>query len=477
MQFPEKIRSIKSTDRVLEIGPGGAPHPRSDVLLEKTFNTEGEAARQRAYVDSLQTDKQLVYYEGGEFPFEDGAFDYVICSHVLEHIEENDVVEFVSELQRVSSKGYLEFPGINYEYLYNFKAHVLFLNYKNDVIYYKDKSETALDDFYEVQSFFYDTLAHGYDETIMENKECFFHGFEWFEQINLVKANSIKEFILDNFSLSRVPLKLQKKRTFVRWSKVLWFKLECYIQAILRVFGFVGIKRLLCAFKRYWKSLCAFSEFKATDGERFSVKVRELNISVDHENSRSVLDSNYVNVLRWLSDGINKLSPDKHLDISFENYLSRLMGSFLSIRYFDCSVGRMKPSLLSERHVDFSSLPFGDNSVESLSCTYVLDSLGLGRHGELIDIDGDLKAIFELKRVIKEKGYLLIVVPIGSPKVIFNLCRIYSYDQILSYFDNFNLLQFTLIVDDATQLGVVEEVKNEIDVRDYSPGCFLLQKK
>ena len=45
MFFPERIHLLAS-DRVLEVGPGATPHPRSQMFLEKRF--EGaEAVRQR----------------------------------------------------------------------------------------------------------------------------------------------------------------------------------------------------------------------------------------------------------------------------------------------------------------------------------------------------------------------------------------------------------------------------------------------
>ena len=42
MFFQDRIKNILPTDRVLEIGPGADPHPRSNVLLEKKFGTEEE---------------------------------------------------------------------------------------------------------------------------------------------------------------------------------------------------------------------------------------------------------------------------------------------------------------------------------------------------------------------------------------------------------------------------------------------------
>ena len=43
-------------------------------------------------------------------PFKDKEFDFVIASHVLEHVE--DVNFFINELQRISSRGYIELPTI-----------------------------------------------------------------------------------------------------------------------------------------------------------------------------------------------------------------------------------------------------------------------------------------------------------------------------------------------------------------------------
>ena len=43
-----------------------------------------------------------------KFSVRDKEFDFVIASHVIEHVK--DVEVFIQELQRVSSKGYIELP-------------------------------------------------------------------------------------------------------------------------------------------------------------------------------------------------------------------------------------------------------------------------------------------------------------------------------------------------------------------------------
>ena len=45
-----------------------------------------------------------------KLPFKDNEFDFIIASHVMEHVE--DVEFFIKELERVSKKGYIELPTI-----------------------------------------------------------------------------------------------------------------------------------------------------------------------------------------------------------------------------------------------------------------------------------------------------------------------------------------------------------------------------
>jgi SAM-dependent methyltransferase len=190
MFFPEKIKSIKKNDRVLEIGPGSSPHSRSDVLLERKFDHETEAAAQRGCTSLLTTEKKIVYYEGDQFPFGDREFDYIICSHVLEHID--DVDAFASELTRVGRMGYVEFPTVYYEYLYNFSVHKTLLIERNRVIYWMTKDESGLNKFKDINCFFLETLVKGYNELVNEFKVYLFQGFEWESIIRTERTSDLR---------------------------------------------------------------------------------------------------------------------------------------------------------------------------------------------------------------------------------------------------------------------------------------------
>lgn len=182
MFFRDKIRSIRPGDRVLEIGPGASPHPRSDVFLELAFESEDAKVAQRGggQLDADFRNRPVSHYDGHRFPFDDGEFDYVICSHVVEHVDEPQA--FMQEVFRVGQgRGYLEYPLIPYEYLYSFNVHQHFVKFDFDrqLLMYLPKRDSPLHAFAPVQRLFYQTLALGWDDLCAVHKSLFFEGFEF----------------------------------------------------------------------------------------------------------------------------------------------------------------------------------------------------------------------------------------------------------------------------------------------------------
>lgn len=198
MFFPEKIRSVRPGDRVLEIGPGSNPHPRSDVFLELAFDAEQARLEQRGGTPDEPDfgGKPVVYYDGTAFPFADAEFDYVICSHVIEHVENPQ--SFVKEINRVSGgRGYIEYPLITYEYLYSFDVHLNFVKFdeSRNVLRYIPKRDTGLAEFSAVCAFFNATLAHGWDDLTAANKKLFFEGFEFVRPFEVERMDGIETLV------------------------------------------------------------------------------------------------------------------------------------------------------------------------------------------------------------------------------------------------------------------------------------------
>jgi SAM-dependent methyltransferase len=203
MFFPERITLVKKTDRVLEVGPGSTPHPRSDVLLERKYDNEAEFRLQRGNTDALQTNKKVVLYEGGNFPFANKEFDYVICSHVLEHVE--DPPSFLKEVFRVGKKGYIEFPTSYYDFVYNIPVHKVLLMHKKGKIFWLPKSETAFEAVKPFQDFLFATLMKEHFGMVNSLREYFVQGFEWEEVVAIEKAKAIEDLCLDNSQIQSIP--------------------------------------------------------------------------------------------------------------------------------------------------------------------------------------------------------------------------------------------------------------------------------
>lgn len=201
MIFPERIIDILPTYKVLEIGPGSNPHPRSDVFLEKKFTSENEEFQQRGKAPKIELNKPLYYYENDSFPFKDNEFDYVICSQVIEHVKNVDV--FVNEINRVASKGYIEYPTIYYEYLYNFEVHQSLIYFDNSTLYWMPKENSNLDCFTEIQKFFNETLDRKYFDFINQFKDYFFQGFEWEGKLRTYKASKLNDLCIQDLNITQ----------------------------------------------------------------------------------------------------------------------------------------------------------------------------------------------------------------------------------------------------------------------------------
>ncbi|HEY3490043.1 MAG TPA: TylF/MycF/NovP-related O-methyltransferase [Candidatus Deferrimicrobiaceae bacterium] len=93
-------------DKVLDVGSGHIPFPLATHLSDVTLK---DHAFGRAGAPFKHVDGKPVYEFGVEdIPFADKEFDFVYCSHVLEHA--SDPGKACRELMRVARRGYIETP-------------------------------------------------------------------------------------------------------------------------------------------------------------------------------------------------------------------------------------------------------------------------------------------------------------------------------------------------------------------------------
>lgn len=194
--------------------------------------------------------------------------------------------------------------------------------------------------------------------------------------------------------------------------------------------------------------------------------------------SETKFDRHYVYHTSWAARCLAKSMPVKHIDISSSLYFAGLCSAFVDMEFYDFRPADLRLSNLKCASADLNNLHFESNSIKSLSCMHTVEHIGLGRYGDPLDPDGDLKAIQELKRVLAPGGNLFFVVPIGQPRIEFNAHRIYSYDQVISYFNELTLENFTLIGENFSQGGLVENPTQELlEAQQYGCGCFWFRKE
>ena len=92
----QSILSKNTNWKVLDIGCGYTANKFATTICDTQDLSE------------FYKDKNFMKLSNKNLPFEDKEFDFVIASHVLEHVE--DLKFFINELERVSNKGYIELP-------------------------------------------------------------------------------------------------------------------------------------------------------------------------------------------------------------------------------------------------------------------------------------------------------------------------------------------------------------------------------
>tara|TARA_B100000029_G_scaffold295335_1_gene288650 strand:+ start:606 stop:1223 length:618 start_codon:yes stop_codon:yes gene_type:complete len=109
-----KILEKESNWKVLDIGCG--------YTANKNANTIADIQD----LSKFYKDRNFVKITNDKLPFKDKEFDFVISSHVIEHVDNFEF--FIKELERISSKGYIELPT-------RFADNLIFEN-KNDHIWW-----------------------------------------------------------------------------------------------------------------------------------------------------------------------------------------------------------------------------------------------------------------------------------------------------------------------------------------------------
>ena len=120
--FIENTLSLNSSWNILDIGCGYGASKYANVVCDVQD------------LSKYYPKKTFIKLNEKKLPFKDKEFDFVIASHVLEHVD--DIEFFISELERVSQQGYIELPTM-------LEDNLVFEN-KKDHIWHMDFDDVEL---------------------------------------------------------------------------------------------------------------------------------------------------------------------------------------------------------------------------------------------------------------------------------------------------------------------------------------------
>ena len=211
---------------------------------------------------------------------------------------------------------------------------------------------------------------------------------------------------------------------------------------------------------------------------RFATAIAQTHPCVFDRGEATPFDRHYVYHTGWAARAVRRIAPPFHVDISSSLYFASIVSGFVPVRFYDYRPPKLELPDLSCAHADLLALPFPSGSIGSLSCMHVLEHVGLGRYGDPLDPDGDLKAAAELQRVVAADGHLLVVVPLGRPVLRFNAMRIYSHAQVIAMFADMSLAEFALIHEYEEDGGItIDATAQMADREEYGCGCFWFVKR
>ncbi len=229
-------------------------------------------------------------------------------------------------------------------------------------------------------------------------------------------------------------------------------------------------RRRLVRLRRFRRDFVTFAG--THDTSRLPLRWEDRHPCLDDATPFTNFDAHYIFHTAWAARSVARLRPAHHVDISSCLYFSGIVSAFVPVSFYDYRpVDLRLPGLETER-ADLLSLPFPNRSVASLSCLHVVEHIGLGRYGEPLDPEGDLRALRELERVLAPGGTLLLVVPVGRPRIVFNAHRIYAHAQITAALPSLQLAEFALVPDFPRIELIPDAPASLADSQEYGCGCF-----
>ena len=194
-----------------------------------------------------------------------------------------------------------------------------------------------------------------------------------------------------------------------------------------------------------------------------------------HEKTQTTsFDTHYFYQDIWAFRKILKSGAASHVDVGSRIDLVGFLTTITAVTFIDIRPLMANLANFTSKKGSILSMPYEDNSIQSLSCLHVAEHIGLGRYGDPLDPHGTRKGCRELARILAHGGNLYFALPVGKPRLCFNGHRIHSPGQVLDYFSDLKLVELSGITDDVQ---FIENIDISIlEISNFGCGLFHFTK-
>jgi SAM-dependent methyltransferase len=172
-------------------------------------------------------------------------------------------------------------------------------------------------------------------------------------------------------------------------------------------------------------------------------------------------------------------NPNKHVDIGsrIDGFVAHI-ASFRKIEVFD--IRKLDFFIPNVKFVqaDLMSNEFNlENYCDSISSLNAIEHFGLGRYGDKIDINGHLKGINNIYKLLVQGGKFYFSVPIGPQRIEFDAHRVFSVKYLLDLFVKKYKIDSFSYVNDNNRLFVDVDLNSEEAGKNFNCnfGCGIFE--
>lgn len=152
----------------------------------------------------------------------------------------------------------------------------------------------------------------------------------------------------------------------------------------------------------------------------------------------------------FVAQQIFRNNPVRHLDIGsrIDGFVAHV-ATFRPIEILDIRpLNRPIPNV-SFRQADLMALPPDlHHYTDSISALHAIEHFGLGRYGDPIDVDGHLKALANIRQILKPGGRFYFSSPIGPQGIVYNAHRVFDLSYLIRLFEQDYRIDTLSYIDD-----------------------------